>query len=184
MEMSSESYLFALAALSVTFVGFSALVIILRQTIGGAMSRLDVLTTRIFIQLGFIVAACAMLPPLLSLFHLPQITVWRASSAAAAVLSFVFALTYPGRRRKASGVATPIVIWIDVLILLTAATTLACNAAGAGFEPSAGPYAAGLTAILFLSGWAYLQALNTLLRPHIDHLDTWAAASKRSRDSL
>jgi hypothetical protein len=57
------------ATLAVTFVGFSAFVIILRQTIGGKMSRLDVLTARIFIQLGFIVAAGAMVPALLSLFQ-------------------------------------------------------------------------------------------------------------------
>ena len=170
MAISASTYLFALATISVTFVGFSALVIILRQTIGGEMSRLDVLVTRIFIQLGFIVAAGAMLPPLLMLFSLPPSLTWRVSSITAAVPSFLFAVTYPGRRHAASGVRTPIVIWIDVLILLVAALVLAWNAVGVGFEPSAGPFAAALTAILFLSGWAYLQALNILLRPHIDRL--------------
>lgn len=134
------------------------------------MSKLDVLVTRIFIQLGFIVAAGAMLPALLSLLTLPVDLVWRLSSTATALPSFVFAVTYPGRRRAASGVKTPITIWIDVLILLTAALILAANAVGAGFKPSAAPFALGLTAILFLSGWAYLQALNLLLRPHIHRL--------------
>jgi hypothetical protein len=180
MEMSAGSYLLTLATLAVTFVGFSALVIILRQTIGGEMSRLDVLTTRIFIQLGFIVAAGAMIPALLSLFQLPSTTLWRASSAAAAVPSFLFAVTYPWRRRKASGVGTPIAIWIDVLILLFAVGVLGCNASGLGFEPSAGPFAGALTAILFLSGWAYLQALNTLLRPHISRLGPTTSALKSS----
>lgn len=172
MASSATTYLLALATISVTFVGFSALVIILRQTIGGEMSRLDVLVTRIFIELGFIVAAGAMLPPLLMLFSLPPTLTWRVSSIAAAVPSFLFAVTYPGRRNAASGVATPIVIRIDVLILLVAALILAGNASGVGIQPSAGPFAAALTAILFLSGWAYLQALNILLRPHIDHLNS------------
>ena len=35
MELQGATYLFTLAALSVTFVGFSALVIIIRQTLGG-----------------------------------------------------------------------------------------------------------------------------------------------------
>jgi hypothetical protein len=170
MAISASTYLFALATISVTFVGFSALVIILRQTIGGEMSRLDILITRIFIQLGFIVAAGAVLPPLLMLFSLPPSLTWRISSIAAAVPSLLFAVTYPSRRHAASGVRTPIVIWIDVLILLAAALILIWNAVGVGFEPSAGPFAAALTAILFLSGWAYLQALNILLRPHIDRL--------------
>jgi hypothetical protein len=170
MPAPALTYLYALASLSVTFVGFSALVIILRQTIGGEMSRLDVLVTRIFIQLGFIVAAGAMLPPLLSLLPLRSDVIWRMSSIAAAVPSFLFAVTYPSRRQAASGVRTPGAVWIDVLILLSAALVLAGNAVGAGFEPGAGPFAVALTGILFLSGWAYLQALNVLLRPHIARL--------------
>jgi hypothetical protein len=170
MDLPGSTYLYTLAALSVTFVGFSALVIILRQTLGGEMSRLDILITRIFIQLGFIVAAGAMLPPLLSLFPWPPALIWRTSSFIAAVPSFLFAVTYPARRHAASGVPTPFVIWIDVLILLTAAMVLFCNAVGLGFGPSVGPFAAALTSVLFLSGWAYLQALNILLRPHLSRL--------------
>jgi hypothetical protein len=172
MAVSASTYLFALATISITFVGSSALVIILRQTIGGEMSRLDVLVTRIFIQLGFIVAAGALLPPLLMLYSLPPDLTWRVSSLAAAVPSFLFAVTYPHRRHAASAVPTPVLIWIDVLILLVAAMVLAWNASGVGIEPSAGPFAAALTAILFLSGWAYLQALNILLKPHVDRLTT------------
>ena len=179
MAVSALTYLYALATISVTFVGFSALVIILRQTIGGEMSRLDVLVTRIFIQLGFIVTAGALLPPLLALFPLPPGLIWRISSLAAAVPSFLFAVTYPSRRHAASGARTPPVIWIDVLILLAAALVLAWN--GVGFEPSPGLFAAGLTAILFLSGWAYLQALNILLRPYIDRLNGGANTDPRRR---
>jgi|HubBroStandDraft_6_1064221.scaffolds.fasta_scaffold948997_2 hypothetical protein len=58
------------------------------------------------------------------------------------------------------------VVWIDVLILLLAATVLIGNAIGTGFEPAPGPFAGALTAILFLSFWAYLQALNMLLSHH------------------
>lgn len=181
MAVSALTYLYALATISVTFVGFSALVIILRQTIGGEMSRLDVLVTQIFIQLGFIVAAGALLPPLLLLFSLPPGLTWRLSSLAAAVPSFLFAVTYPSRRHAASGVRTPPAIWIDVLILLVAALVLAWNGVGIGIEASPALFAAGLTAILFLSGWAYLQALNILLRPHIDRLNGGANAGPRGR---
>jgi hypothetical protein len=62
MASSAWSCLYTLAALSVTFVGFSSLVVVLRQTMGGEMSQLDVLITRTFIQVGFLVAAGAMLP--------------------------------------------------------------------------------------------------------------------------
>ncbi len=166
MDLPGSAYLFTLAALSVTFVGFSALVVVLRQTFGGEMSRLDILITRIFIQLGFIVVAGAMLPPLLSLFQWKHDLIWRAASIVPAVPTFIFAVTYPSRRQAASGVRTPVVIWIDVSILVLASLALLCNAIGLGFEPGPGPYAAALTTILFLSGLAYLQALNTLILHH------------------
>lgn len=166
MELPGSTYLFTLAALSVTFVGFSALVVVLRQTFGGEMSRLDILITRIFIQLGFIVVAGAMLPPLLFFFQWPQDVIWRTASVVPAVPAFIFAVTYPSRRRAASGVPTPFVIWIDVMILVLASLALMCNALGLGFEPGPGPFAASLTTILFLSGWAYLQALRTLIVHH------------------
>ena len=166
MELTGTTYLYTLAALAVSFVGFSALVMILRQTFGGEVSKLDTLITRIFIQLGFMVAAGALLPSLLALFQLPHGLIWRLASAATAVPAFLFALTYPARRRAASGVRTPIVVWIDVLILLLAAIVLIANAIGIGLEPAPGPFAGALTAILFLSFWAYLQALNMLLSHH------------------
>jgi hypothetical protein len=155
-----------LATLSVTFVGFSALVIILRQTLGGQMSRLDVLITRIFIQLGFMVAAGSMLPPLLTLFDISELHIWRTSSLVIAVPSSIFACTYPWRRRVASGVSTPIGVWIDVWIMVLLSLLLYGNAADAFVPREAGAFAAALTGILFVAGWAYLQALNTLLRHH------------------
>ena len=171
MDLPGATYLFTLAALSVTFVGFSALVIVFRQTIGGEMSRLEVLITRIFIQLGFMVTASSMLPPLLALFDLPQPLIWRVASLAAAIPSFAFAVTYPARRRVASGVPTPLPVWFDILIMLSAVAVLAWNSIGIGITPGPGPFAAGLTIILFLSGWAYLQALRMLLRHHLSRLD-------------
>jgi hypothetical protein len=171
MELPGATYLFTLAALSVTFVGFSALVIILRQTLGGQMSQLEILITRIFIQLGFMVTAAAMLPPLLALFDLPHPLIWRIASFAAAIPSFLFTVTYPARRRAASGVATPLVIWLDIMVLLAAVAVLVLNSVGVGFTPGPGPFAAALTVILFLAGIAYLQALRLLLRHHLSRLD-------------
>ena len=167
MDLAGSTYLYSLAAISITFVGFSTLVVVLRQTFGGTMSSLDIFITRVFIQLSFIVAASAMVPNLLSLFALPQPVIWRFSSAIAAIPSFLFAVTYPWRRRGASGVRTPIGVWLDIGVLLVAATILIANAIGIAFEPGPGPFAVGLTVILFVSGWAYLQALNVLLRQHL-----------------
>jgi hypothetical protein len=170
VQSSALTYLYTLATLAVTFVGFSALVLILRQTLGGQMSRLDVLITRIFIQLGFLVAAGAMLPPLLMLFALPAGQVWRIASAAVALPSLLFACTYPSRRRTASGASTPLVIWVDVVVILALSVLLLLNAAALLGGEGPGAFAGALTGILFVAGWAYLQALKTLLRHHHSHL--------------
>src|SRR5215469_778367 len=171
MDLPGATYLFTLAALSVTFVGFSALVIVFRQTMGGDMSRVEILITRIFIQLGFMVTASAMLPPLLALFDLQHAPIWRIASLTAAIPSFVFAVTYPARRRAASGVATPLLIWLDIAVMLVAVAVLVWNCVGIGITPGPGPFAAALTIILFLSGFAYLQALRMLLRHHLSRLE-------------
>src|SRR6516164_7889222 len=125
MAPAASGYLYTLATLSITFVGFSALVIVLRQTLGGDLSRLDLLLTKIFVQLGFLVAGAALLPPLLALLRCPEPLVWRISSAIAAAL---FALSYPTRRRAASGDSTPWIVWVDVGALLIAAALLTANA--------------------------------------------------------
>ena len=166
MSSFAWSYLYTLAAISVTFVGFSSLMIVLRQTMGGEMSRLDIWITRTFIQLGFLVAGGALLPALLTLLHLGEMATWRLASAATAVPVLVFALTYPVRRKAASGVRTPVMIWIDSLVILGFALLLGCNALGVVVTSGPGPYTAALTGVLFVSGWAYLQAVNTLIRHH------------------
>ena len=41
MDLRGSTYLYSLAAISITFVGFSTLVVVLRQTFGGTMSSLE-----------------------------------------------------------------------------------------------------------------------------------------------
>lgn len=166
MSSFTWSYLYTLAGMSVTFVGFSSLAIVLRQTMGGQVSNLDILITRTFIQLGFVVAAGALLPALLTLFHFAEIAAWRLASALTAVPVMAFAVTYPVRRKLASGARTPLAIWIDALAILGFALLLGCNAVGVVVASGPGPYTAALTGVLFVSGWAYLQAVNTLIRHH------------------
>jgi len=161
------SYLLALAALAVSFVGFSSLVIMLRQVTGGAMSRFDAFLTRTFVQLGFLVAAGSLLPQLLGLSTLSAVSIWKVASLAEAVPTLVFATTYPYRRRLASGVKTPPAIWGDVLVLASTGLALLLNGSGLFFAPGPLVYAAALTLMLCLSAWAYLQALQLLVREHL-----------------
>ena len=167
MTPAASGYLYTLATLSITFVGFSALVIVLRQTLGGDLSRLDLLLTKIFVQLGFLVAGAALLPPLLALLQCTEPLVWRISSAIAAIAAALFALSYPTRRRAASGDSTPWIVWVDVGALLIAAALLTANAVALGIASGPGPYAVAITIVLYVSFLAYLQALSTIHQKHL-----------------
>jgi len=104
MELPGSGYLYALATISVTFVGFSSLVLVFRQTIGGTTTRYDSYFVLAFMQVGFIVAGGCLLPPLLALFGLTESMVWRAASGVASLPILLFVATVPRRRRGALSV--------------------------------------------------------------------------------
>jgi hypothetical protein len=163
MELPGTAYLYTLATVAITFVGFSTLFILIRQALGKTMSAFDILLTKNFLQLGFMVAFGSLLAPLLSLLQVGDIAVWRIASAIAAMPAFVFTLTYP--RRRAAAVRTPVPkeVWFDVSAVFVAGVILLANAVGWPWIPGVGLYAAGLTIILSISFLAFLHALDFLL---------------------
>ena len=50
MELPGITYLYTLATVSITFVGFSTLFILIRQALGKTMSKFDILLTKNFLQ--------------------------------------------------------------------------------------------------------------------------------------
>src|SRR6185295_4693533 len=96
---SAESdYLFRLAALSLSFVGFSAIVVTLRGALGGELSDRHLRLVRLYIEGGFIVTALALVPTLLNLLHVSDNLTWPLSSAIAASI-FTVVLVVQFRRR-------------------------------------------------------------------------------------
>ena len=86
MELPGETYLFNLSLIAVTFTAVSALVMLLRQTMGGKLSNFDVYLITSFISFGFAIAIAAILPPLAVFFGLPPSAFWAVSSGLAAIL--------------------------------------------------------------------------------------------------
>ena len=164
MELPGANYLYALATISVTFVGFSALLLVFRQTIGGKMTKYDSYFTLSFMQAGFIVTAGALLPQLLALYDMPNAYVWRASSVIVAVAIFVFVVMTPKRRRVAISEPVPIYVGLLLFLQFIAGVYLLVNAAGWPTPPSLAPFALALTLMLFTTGIAYLIALARALR--------------------
>src|SRR5690348_14694308 len=106
-ELPGSSYLFALATVSITFVGFSALLVVIRQGMGGRLKEYDIYFTLSFVQIGFIVTGSSLVPPLLWLYEWPVAVVWRLASAIIALPVLWFVATVPRRRRAATGARTP-----------------------------------------------------------------------------
>jgi len=64
VTLTRSDYLVRLAALSLSFVGFSAIVVALRRALGGELSDRHVALVRLFIEGGLAVTALGLVPTL------------------------------------------------------------------------------------------------------------------------
>ena len=111
MELTGTSFLYTLAGLTITFAGFSALLLGIRQAAGGQSSSLDRYLAKTGLTQLFTLAAAALLPALLSLYGVPEMWLWRVSAVLFAVPTLSLLLTYPQRRRKAVGKGPPRIVF-------------------------------------------------------------------------
>ncbi|HUS97682.1 MAG TPA: hypothetical protein VMX97_13165 [Hyphomicrobiaceae bacterium] len=105
MELSGSSYFsyfYALATLSMAFVGFTSIVAVLHQSTGTKLSPFHVLITKLFIELGLMATSFAMVAPTLAICGIHEISVWRISSAIMLAVLVPWLVTYPFRRRTAA----------------------------------------------------------------------------------
>jgi hypothetical protein len=164
MELPGTGYLLALAALAIAFIGFASLVIIfLRPATGGPLTRYDAFFTLSFVQLGFIITFGSLLPPLLSLYRLPEAVVWGWASGISTVPFALFLVATPIRRRLAVGSPPPTYFHLVNSVHGIALLALVLTASGVAGEYRAAVYATAMTLILIASALAYLLALRILL---------------------
>jgi hypothetical protein len=163
MESPETAYLYTIALLGITFMGFAAIVMLLRQTLGGHVRAFDVLFARVYMEFAVIVVMGAMLPPLLMLWELPIGAVWRLSSGLVGVLLLWIALSYPARRRATTGEPTPRYVRMNVTIILLISLTLLIAATGMLHERSGPAFLVALTAFLTFVLVAWLRALSIIL---------------------
>jgi hypothetical protein len=165
MESPETAYLYTIALLGITFMGFAAIVMLLRQTLGGPLRAFDALFARVYMEFAVIVTIGAMLPPLLMLWDLPTGAVWRLSSAFVGIPLLWIALGYPARRRAATGEPTPRYVRVNVTILVLISLTFLIAAIGMLHERSGPAFLAALTAFLTSALVAWLRALSIILVP-------------------
>jgi hypothetical protein len=156
--MDAFSYLYTIATVGMTFAGLSVLTMILRQMLGGRITKWDSWVTRTWVELGFMTTFGSILPPLLVLLATPTPIAWRISSGIVAVILGSWALTFPRRRRAVNPTRLPLQVVMFSLGMDIAALALAANAVVIPGELLAGVYAAAVTAILIAAGLLFLFA--------------------------
>ena len=158
MGVDATGYLYTIATVGMTFAGLSVLTMIVRQLLGGQMTKWDSFVSRTWIELGFMTTFGSILPPLLILFEAPAPLAWRISSGIMAVILGGWALTFPRRRLAANPTRLPLQVVIYSLAMDIAALALAANAIVVPVERLAGVYAAAVTAILIGAWMLFLFA--------------------------
>jgi hypothetical protein len=157
--VDTTGYLYTIATVGMTFAGLSVLTMILRQMLGGQMTKFDGFVTRTWVQLGFMTTFGSILPPLLILFEEPAQIAWRISSGIMAVVLGAWALTFPRRRHATNPMPLPLEVIIFSVAMDIAALAFVANATVVPVERLAGVYAAAVTAILIGAGMLFLFTL-------------------------
>jgi len=163
MELSGSGYLYTIASLSMTFAGFCAIVIVLRQSIGKEIAGFHVVLMRLYLEAGLWAAAFAMLPALLAICGLPHPTSYRVSSVIIAIVMVTYGATYPSRRRAMMVEPLPRARWVPIATMSAfVVAALIGNAAGIPIKPDVGPIAFAATWTLACGATIFVLALNSL----------------------
>jgi hypothetical protein len=165
MEIQGAGYLYSIAAAAMAFVGFSAIVVILRQTLGASLTSFQLLLMRLIVEHGFVVVFLSLLPSLLALFDIPHELIWRLCSGVATFVITVWLCHYMLRRYPAvRSKPQPLYVWINVGIQTFTLLALLGNAVGVFYRPQVGVYAAAISWTLFQGADIFLLSLKAFLR--------------------
>ena len=163
MEVKGAALLYALAGLMITFAGFSALLLTVRQAAGARVSLLDRYLARTVMTYIFVLTAGALLPALFALYDVQEEWIWRVSGVLFALPMLSLQVTYPYRRRKVVGKGPPPAI-LAVFVVLGSAVTLAMlGYILFGRQYGGAVYITGLTIDFFTVIFGFLTALDVIM---------------------
>jgi hypothetical protein len=156
--VEASGYLFTITAVGMSFAGLSVLTMVVRQILGGQMTKFDTFVARSWVQLGFMITFGSILPPLVALFEVSTPMVWRISSGVMAIILGCWALTFPRRRQATNPTRLPIQVITFCAAMDLTAVALAVNAMAGPAARLPGVYAASVTAILIGAAMLFLFA--------------------------
>jgi len=134
----------------------------------GALSATDRFLTRTVVGNLFVLTGGALLPMLLSLYDIPEPWIWKTSALLFGLPMLAILLTFPHRRVAATGHAPPRVILVVFVGLGSLALAAMIAAVFALPEYRAAAYITAITINFFTLAFAFVVALEVILREPID----------------
>jgi hypothetical protein len=168
MEVKGAVVLYTLAGLMVTFAGFSALLLGIRQTAGAKLSALDRFLAKTVLVDLFILTAMALLPAVLALYGLAEEAVWKISAVIFALTMLSFLLSYSHRRHKVVGRGPPPVVFVVFIVFGSAVIVAMLIAVLVGFRYSAAIYITALVVNFFTLAFAFVTALDVIMQQPLE----------------
>jgi hypothetical protein len=164
MEVKGATFLYTLAGLMITFAGFSALLLGLRQAAGARLSLLDRYLARTVMMYIFVLMAAALLPALFALYGIEEKWIWRGSGVLFALPMLSLQVTYPLRRRRVVGKGPPPAIFAVFVVFGSAVTLTMLGCVLVGVQYSAAAYITALTIDFFTVAFAFVTALDVIMQ--------------------
>ena len=135
MELPHAPYFYTLAQIGITFAGFAAILLALRESRGRPMSKFDLWVARSYIRSGLVTAMNALLSPLLFAFGLSERTTWQLASLLIGVPAVFMILRAPGQWRARTDLPVLPRIWVQIGLGVVVNGALLLNAAGWPWRP-------------------------------------------------
>jgi O-antigen/teichoic acid export membrane protein len=164
MEVKGAALLYTLATLAVTLAGLAALLIILRQAAGGALSAIDRFIARTIVGHLFLIMGGALLPPTLALYGLSGAWVWKSSALGFGLPMLAMLLTYQRRRIARTGKAAPPVITVVMMGIGSAAIAAMIGYVFAGLAHPAAAFISALGISFLTHAFSFVVAWDVILR--------------------
>src|SRR5215471_4555509 len=138
MDLPGASYFYTLAQVGITFSGFAALLMGLRQMRGSGMSKFHLWVAQSYVQSGLVTAMNALLGPLLYGLGLSAELTWRVASLIIAGQSIVLLSMAPSQWREATHRPLELRVKIHIGLGLVINAALLLNAIGWPYPPMGG----------------------------------------------
>src|SRR5258705_11416500 len=103
MDLPGAGYFYTLAQVGITFAGFAAILMTLRQMRGASLSKFHLWVAQSYVTSGMVTAGNALLSPLLFGIGFSERMTWQIASALIAAQSIVLIILAPSQWRAAEG---------------------------------------------------------------------------------